>query len=88
MAECPGPILHTVKCQQVCGAVNLYAFFIRKGQRAVGLHNNHAIVKGGERGFGRDNNSLKSIKVLTLLCLGLGHVYGIFLLYGTESTLA
>jgi hypothetical protein len=48
MAECPGPILHTVKCQQVEGAVNLYAFFIRKGQRAVGLHNNHAIVKGGE----------------------------------------
>jgi hypothetical protein len=48
MVECPGPILHTVKCQQVGGAVNLYAFSIRKGQRAVGLHNNHAIVKGVE----------------------------------------
>jgi hypothetical protein len=48
MAECPGPILHTLKCQQVRGAVNLYTFFIRKGQRAVGLYNNHAIVKRGE----------------------------------------
>jgi hypothetical protein len=49
MAECPGPILHTLKCQQeVGGAVNLYAFSIRKGQRAFVLHNNHAIVKGGE----------------------------------------
>ena len=49
-AECPGPILHTVKlkCQQVEGAVNLFTFSIRKGQRAVGLHNNHAIVKGVE----------------------------------------
>ncbi len=44
-------ILHTVKCQQAGGAVNLYAFFIRKGQRAVGLHSNHAIVERGERGF-------------------------------------
>ncbi len=48
MVECPGPILHTLKCQQVRGAVNLYTFSTRKGQRAVGLHKNHAIVKGGE----------------------------------------
>jgi hypothetical protein len=61
MAECPGPILHTVKCQQVGGAVNLYAFFQGKVREQL-VYTIIMQLSREERGvFGIVNCSLKSI---------------------------